>query len=91
MMPMTHLVAAVGAAGWLMGPSPVGLVLAVAGAVLPDVNELQTMMGYRLSGILDSWPVGEASNCDRRQKGVPTALWRVRAPGVLGLASGRVV
>lgn len=58
MMPMTHVVAAVGAAGWLMGPNPVGLVLAVAGASLPDVDELQSMMGYRLSLALGNLPIG---------------------------------
>lgn len=31
MMPVTHLIAAVGTVGWLLGPHRVGLVLAVAG------------------------------------------------------------
>lgn len=54
MMPVTHLVAAVGAAGWLLGPDPVMLVCAVAGATLPDLDELQSMMGNRLSVPLGS-------------------------------------
>lgn len=58
MMPATHVLAAVGSAGWLLGPNPVGLVVAVAGAALPDVDELQSMMGYRLSVACGSLPLG---------------------------------
>lgn len=58
MMPVTHLVASVGAVGWVFGPDPVALVCAVAGATVPDLDELQSPMGYRLSLAVGSLPLG---------------------------------
>ncbi|MDP3597169.1 MAG: metal-dependent hydrolase [Nitrospirota bacterium] len=52
MMPMTHLVGAVGLTGWILGPDPLVLIAGVTGAVLPDLDELHSPLGWRLAQLL---------------------------------------
>lgn len=52
MMPMTHLVGALGFTGWMMGPDPLVLVAGLIGTVLPDLDDLQAPLGWRLAQLL---------------------------------------
>lgn len=48
MMPITHVCGALALAGAILGPNPVLLEAGVVGAVLPDLDELQSPMGWRV-------------------------------------------
>ena len=64
MMPVTHIAGALALTGWCLGPDPLVLVAGVTWAVLPDLDEVQSPLGWRVCQLLPNPVFGRGPSTD---------------------------